>query len=390
MEFIDLGAQYRRLETPIRARMDAVLAHGHYIMGPEVRELEERLAAFVGTRHCLSCASGSDALLMALMAWGIGPGDAVFVPSFTFFATAEMPALLGATPIFVDIDPVTFNMDTQALARAVAAVRAQDAVLHPLPFAALGDVPLRPRCVIPVDLFGQAAAYETLLPLAVQEGLLVLEDGAQAFGGQWGAKRVCGLGCHAGATSFFPAKPLGCYGDGGAVFTDDDGLAQELLSIRAHGKGAQKYDNRRIGINGRLDTLQAAVLLPKLDIFAEELTRRQQVAQWYAQGLADAKGVTPPQVLADRRSAYAQYTVRVGGGRRDALSAALKARGIPSNIYYPKPLHMQGAFADMGWREEHMPVAARCAHEVLSLPFHPYMDEQAVRAVCAAIVECCN
>lgn len=390
MEFIDLKAQYARIESAVRARVDAVLAHGHYIMGPEVRELEERLADFAGARHCISCASGSDALLMPLMAWNAGPGDAVFVPSFSFFATAEMPALLGCTPIFVDIDPLTFNIDAAALALAVKAVRTQDASLYPLPPAALQDKALRPLCVIPVDIFGQAAAYEVLLPLCAAEGLLVLEDAAQAFGGTWGEKKTCGLGCAVAATSFFPAKPLGCYGDGGALFTDDDALAVELTSIRIHGKGADKYDNRRVGINGRLDTLQAAVLLPKLDIFADECQRRQQVASWYAAGLAGLEGlagIATPVVAKDRSSVFAQYTLRITEGRRDGLAEHLRGRGIPTNIYYPKPLHVQGAFAALGYAEEDMPVAARCCREVLSLPFHPYMDEATVAAVCAAVRE---
>lgn len=385
MDFIDLKTQYRRLQPAVSARMSAVLEHGLYIMGPEVRELEEKLADFTSSAHCVSCASGSDALLMVLMAWGAGPGDAVFVPAFSFFATAEMPALLGATPIFVDIEPETFNMDTACLARAINAVRTQDTSLHPLPPQALGPVPLHPRCIIPVDLFGQAASYETLLPLASAEGLPVLEDGAQSFGGLWQGRRVCGLGCTAAGTSFFPAKPLGCYGDGGAIFTDDVTLAEELRSIRIHGKGADKYDNRRIGINGRLDTLQAAVLLAKLDIFEDELLHRQRVADMYAERLDSLPGIVIPCVSPDRRSVFGQYTVRVKNGRRDAVAAKMKTLGVPTNIYYPKPLHTQGAFSKMEIRTEDMPVAAQCCREVLSLPFHPYMDKAAVDAVCSAL-----
>lgn len=387
MEFIDLKAQQTRLAPQLRARLDAVLTHGRFIMGPEVKELEERLSAFVASRHCISCSSGSDALLMTLMAWDIGPGDAVFVPAFTFFATAEMPALLGATPVFVDIDSRTFNMDLQALGKAIAAVRTQDASLYPLPREAL-DRPLRPRCVIPVDLFGQAADYEELLPLAAREGLTVLEDAAQAFGAVSRGKRTCGLGCDVSATSFFPAKPLGCYGDGGAIFTDDDALAAELVSIRIHGKGKDKYDNRRIGINGRIDTLQAAVLLAKLDIFEDELARRRQAAAWYAERLYGISGVTPPFVSPDNTSVFAQYTVRISGGRRDAVADGLRSRGIPTNIYYPKPLHIQSAFSQLGYRAEDMPTAARCSAEVLSLPFHPYLEERLVDDVCAALRAC--
>ena len=385
MEFIDLKAQQRRLGQSVQARINAVLEHGHYILGPEVQELEQKLAAFTGSRHCITCASGTDALLMPLMAWDVGPGDAVFVPAFSFFATAEMPALLGATPIFVDINVHDFNMDPDSLARAVRAVREQNTALHPLPPQALGAHALRPRCVVPVDLFGQAADYGKLLPLAAAEGLLVLEDGAQSFGGQWQGKPVCGLGCTASATSFFPAKPLGCYGDGGAIFTDDDGLKAELLSIRVHGKGKDKYDNRRIGINGRLDTLQAAVLLPKLEIFSEELDSRQRVARWYGQRLAAVPALTPPVVCDGRRSCFGQYTVRVPAERREAVAAALRAESIPTNIYYPSPLHVQGAFASMGLPLEALPVAAQCAREVLSLPFHPYMAEGDVEKVCTAL-----
>lgn len=387
MEFIDLKAQQARLEARLRERLEAVLAHGRFIMGPEVRELEERLSDFVNSRHCISCSSGSDALLMALMAWNVGPGDAVFVPAFTFFATAEMAALLGATPVFVDIDPRTFNMDPQALGRAIAAVRTQDASLYPLPQAAL-ERPLRPRCVIPVDLFGQAADYENLLPLAAREGVTVLEDGAQAFGAVSQGKKVCGLGCPISTTSFFPAKPLGCYGDGGAVFTDDDALAAELASIRIHGKGEHKYDNRRIGINGRMDTFQASVLLAKLEIFEDELARRCRAAVWYAERLSSISGVTPPFVSPGATSVFAQYTVRISDGRRDAVAAGLHAREIPTNIYYPKPLHIQGAFSHLGYQAEDMPIAARCSTEVLSLPFHPYLEERVVDEVCTALKAC--
>ena len=389
MEFIDLKSQYQRLHKDMDARINAVLQHGHYILGPEVGELEERLAKIVSTKHCISCASGSDALLMALMALGAGPGDAVFVPAFSFFATAEMPALLGATPIFVDIDPEDFNMDAASLERAVRAVRTQDASLHPLPPEAVQNAPLRPRCSIPVDLFGQAADYDRLLAVAKAENLPVLEDAAQALGGTLNGKAVCGLGCDVAATSFFPAKPLGCYGDGGALFTDDDNLAAEMLSVRVHGKGTDKYDNRRIGINGRLDTLQAAILLSKLDIFPDELERRQQVAAWYGQRLGGLPGIAVPVIRPGRRSTYAQYTLRIAGGRRAAVMAGLRAAGIPANIYYERPLHVQGAFVQMRLTLEDLPVAAACSREVLSLPFHPYMNEKDVDSVCTAIARCC-
>ena len=289
MQFIDLAKQQSHIRGAIDARIKAVLDHGNYIMGPEVRELEALFCSFTGAKHCITCSSGTDALLMPLMAWGIKQGDAVFVPPFTFFATAEEPALLGATPIFVDVDPVTFNMRPDLLEKAIEAVQKGDPSIYPLPRAAC-ERKLTPRAVIPVDLFGQAADYQAILAIAKAHGLKVIEDAAQSFGGSRHGKMNCALGCHAAATSFFPAKPLGCYGDGGAVFTDDDELAELLKSIRVHGKGEDKYDNVRLGLNGRIDTLQAAILLAKMEIFPQEIESRQQVAAWYAQHLAGIDG----------------------------------------------------------------------------------------------------
>lgn len=386
MQFIDLAAQQARIRSRIEARITAVLDHGKYIMGPEVAELEAALCAFTGARHCITCASGTDALLMPLMAWGIGPGDAVFVPPFTFFATAEEPALLGATPIFVDIDPQTFNMRPDLLARAVEAVLRQDAGIYPLPEAARTRK-LTPRAVIPVDLFGQAPPYAELLHVAREHDLLVLEDAAQSFGGTHHGQRHCALGCHAAATSFFPAKPLGCYGDGGAVFTDDDDLAALLRSIRVHGKGSDKYDNVRLGLNGRLDTLQAAILLAKLEIFPEELTARQQVAQCYARHLSGIKGLTPPHVAEGNRSAWAQFCVLLPEGSRPAVMEHLKAQGIPTNIYYPKPQHCLGVFAGLGYAADDMPAALQASRNILALPFHPYMTEEDVTRVATTLGE---
>jgi dTDP-4-amino-4,6-dideoxygalactose transaminase len=335
----------------------------------------------------VSCGSGTDALLMVLLAWGIGPGDAVFVPPFSFFATGEAPALLGATPVMTDIDPVTFNMDPETLNRAVEAVRKRDASIHPLPVAAR-ERQLRARAVIPVDLFGQAADYDALLPLAAGHGLLVLEDAAQAFGAEYRGRKSCALGCQAAATSFFPAKPLGGYGDGGAVFTEDDALVEVLRSIRVHGQsGDNKYDNARLGLNGRLDTLQAAVLLAKLEIFSEELTARDKVAGWYAQGLAGLDGVTPPTVREGQVSAWAQYSILLGGGKRDAVAAHLKSRGIPTNIYYPKPMHLLSAFKNLGYAPGDLPVALAASRDILALPFHPYMTETDINSVCQAVEE---
>lgn len=382
MPFIDLAKQQARIREKVDARIAAVLNHGRYIMGPEVAELEERLCSFTGARYCTSCASGSDALLMTLMAWGVGPGDAVFAPPFTFFATAEMPALLGATPVFVDIDPRTFNMRPEALEQAVIAVKKEGR--------------LRPRVAVPVDLFGQPANYDKLLPIASQCNLLLLEDAAQAFGGSRHGRRTCALGCHAAATSFFPAKPLGCYGDGGAIFTDDAELNARLRSIRIHGKGGDKYDNIRLGINGRLDTIQAAVLLAKLDIFTDELTARRRVAAWYAECLAeyaaDVPGLLPPVLEPGNTSAWAQYCILLPEGTRDAVAMRLREMGIPTNIYYPKPLHLLKAFAHLAHEPEDFPEALSASRRILALPCHPYLTQgnvaQVARALAAALKGC--
>lgn len=386
MQFIDLAAQQAHIRSRLDARIKTVLDHGKYIMGPEVAELEELLCTFTGARHCVTCASGTDALLMPLMAWGISKGDAVFVPPFTFFATAEEPALLGATPIFVDVDPVTFNMRPDLLEKAIEAVRTQDSSLYPLPKAAL-EQKLTPRAVIPVDLFGQPAEYETLLAIARQHDLLVLEDAAQGFGGSRHGKKTCALGCHAAATSFFPAKPLGCYGDGGAVFTDDDELAALLRSIRVHGKGGDKYDNVRLGLNGRLDTIQAAILLTKMEIFPAEIDARQRVAGWYATQLRDIPGLVVPSVIEGNVSAWAQYCVMLPDGVRARVMAAMKEKGIPTNIYYPKPQHCLAVFAALGYAPEDMPTALHASQNIMALPFHPYLEEAQVRQVTSALRE---
>ncbi len=383
MEFADLKAQYARLKQPIRERIDAVLEHGRFIMGPEIAELESKLAAYARTRHCVTCASGTDALLMPLMAWNIGPGDAVFVPVFTFFATAETAALLGATPIFVDIKPDTFNIDAAKLEKAVEAVIKQDPSIHPLPKQAL-TARLKPKAVIPVDLFGQAADYQKITAVADKRQLLVLEDAAQAFGGAHHGRKICGLGCRAAATSFFPAKPLGCYGDGGAIFTDDDELADILQSIRVHGKGSHKYDNARIGLNGRLDTLQAAILLPKLDILDDEIAARNSVARRYNDNLKNVK-LTTPTIADGNYSAWAQYSVL--SDRRDRLTAALKDKGIPTNIYYPKPLHAQSAMAYLGYEDAAFPIANAVSQRIFSLPMHPYLSETDIDSITAALAE---
>ena len=355
--FIDVAAQRRRLGRSVDDAIARVLGHCQFILGPEVRTLEAELAAFCGTRHAISCASGTDALILVLMAAGVGPGDAVICPSFTFTATAEVAALVGATPVFADVEEATFNLDPESLRRACATAR---------------KAGLRPKAVIPVDLFGQPADYSRIMPVAEAEDLFVLDDAAQSFGATYHNRRIGAL-APATATSFFPAKPLGCYGDGGAVFTDDDDLAQVMRSVRVHGEGRNKYDCVRIGINGRLDTMQAAVLIEKLKIFPDEIVARAHVARRYSSGLADV--ATVPIVAQGSSSVWAQYTIRLAPGRRDALATALKAQGIPTAIYYPIPLHRQVPYRGFPVAEGGAPVSERLADEVISLPMHAYLDE---------------
>lgn len=381
MQFIDLKTQQQRILPTLNARLQKVLAHGQYILGAENRELEARLAEYVGVKHALACSSGTDALLMALMAYGVGPGDAVFTTPFTFMATAEVISLLGATPVFVDIDPVTFNIDPKKLALAVTAVQKNDSSIHPLPKS---DVPLRARGVIPVDLFGLTADYRPIMHLADRHNLFVLEDAAQGFGARYHGRRAGSLG-HVAATSFFPAKPLGCYGDGGALFTDDDGLAAIMRSLRVHGQGSDRYDNVRIGINGRLDTIQAAVLLCKLDIFDEELAARQRVAARYGLLLAEVPEITIPTVPEGCISAWAQYSLLTD--KREAVLAHLQRRAIPYAVYYPIPLHLQKAYAHLGFQAGSLPHAEKAAGRIFSLPMHPYLEDDAITTIVAAVKE---
>ncbi len=353
--FIDVAAQRRRLGRAIDDAVARVLAHCQFIQGPEVRAFEAEVAAFCGARHAIGCSSGTDALLLVLMAWQIGPGDAVICPTFTFHATAEMVALLGATPVMADVHADTFNLNPESLERAIATAKR------------LG---LRPRAVIPVDLFGLPADHDAIGALAAAHGLLVLDDAAQSFGATYRGRKLGTLAA-ATATSFFPAKPLGCYGDGGAVFTDDDALAARVKSLRVHGEGTDKYDPVRIGITGRLDTIQAAVLIEKLKIFPEEIAERNQVAASYAEGLDDVAIV--PRTGNESTSVWAQYTIRLAPGRRDGLAAALKAEGIPTAIYYVKPLHRQEAYRGFPVADGGLPVSERLAEEVISLPMHAYL-----------------
>jgi dTDP-4-amino-4,6-dideoxygalactose transaminase len=366
--FIDIGAQRRRLGKSIDEAVGRVLAHCQFINGPEVTQLEAELADFSGARHVVTCASGTDALLMVLMAKDVGPGDAVFCPSFTFCATGEAVALTGATPVFVDVDEATFNMDANSLKRGIAAA------------TKLG---LKPRAVIPVDLFGQSADHDAIAVIAEAEGLFVLDDAAQGFGASYQGRRLGTFGL-ATATSFFPAKPLGCFGDGGAIFTDDAELAATLRSIRVHGQGSDKYDNVRLGLTGRLDTMQAAILIEKLKIFEDEIAARNEVAERYARGLGNV--VTVPRLASGCTSVWAQYTIRLPQGTdRDGFAAALKAQGIPTAIYYVKSMHQQTAYKDFPVADGGLPASERLSNDVISLPMHAYLDEPTQERIIRAV-----
>jgi dTDP-4-amino-4,6-dideoxygalactose transaminase len=372
--FIDLGAQRRRLGTSVDEAVARVLTHCQFINGPEVTQLEAALAAFSGAKHVVSCASGTDALLMVLMAMDVGRGDAVLCPSFTFCATGEAVALTGATPVFVDVEEATFNMDVESLKRGIATAR---------------KLGLKPRAVIPVDLFGLSADHDAIGAVAGAEGLFVLDDAAQAFGASYKGRRL-GTSALATATSFFPAKPLGCFGDGGAIFTDDAKLAETLRSVRVHGQGSDKYDNVRLGLTARLDTMQAAILIEKLKIFEDEIAARNRVAERYARGLGNV--VTVPHVTGGCISVWAQYTIRLPHGvDRDTFAATLKAQGVPTAIYYPKSMHQQTAYLDFPVAEGGLGTCEKLSADVISLPMHAYLDEptqerviQAVRSALAA------
>lgn len=365
MQFIDLKAQQARIRGEIDAAISRVLDSGQYVLGPEVADFEQRLADYVGCRHVIGCSSGTDALLVPLMALGVGRGDAVFTTPFTFFATCEVIALAGAVPVFVDVDYDTFNIDPDALETAVARVRA--------------DGKLTPRAVIPVDLFGLPANYARISEIASANDLCVLQDAAQAFGARYDDRRAPTHG-DVGATSFFPAKPLGAYGDGGAIFTDDAGLAEVMRSVLVHGQGSDKYNNVRLGLNARLDALQAAILKPKLKIYDEEIELRQAVAGRYSEAIRSASGgefeIAAPVVPGGSLSVWAQYTLRTP--RRDALQKTLARAEIPTAIYYAKPMHLLDAMAYLGHSPGDFPVAERLAVEVLSVPMHPYLaaDDQ--------------
>jgi dTDP-4-amino-4,6-dideoxygalactose transaminase len=368
MQFIDLVAQQTRLREGIDQAIARVLDHGRYIMGPEIAELEAALGEFCGTAHVVSCASGTDALVMALMVHGVGPGDAVFLPTFTFASTAEAVALLGATPVFVDVDAETFNLDVAKLAQAVASVPSG----------------LRPVGVIAVDLFGLPADYVAIDRVVGPLGMWVIADAAQSFGASRNGASVGSMASMT-TTSFFPAKPLGCYGDGGAIIATDPAMVDVLKSIRVHGSGTEKYDNVRIGINGRLDTIQAAILLQKLSVFADEIQARQAVADRYADGLAEV--VVVPTTPVGARSTWAQYTIQVDD--RAGVIAALQADGVPTAVYYPRPLHQQTAYQGFPVGDGGVEVSEALAASVLSLPMHPYLQtgdqDQVIEAVRKAV-----
>jgi UDP-2-acetamido-2-deoxy-ribo-hexuluronate aminotransferase len=355
--FVDLAAQQDRLRLDIEAGIARVLAHGQYILGPEVAELEEKLAAYTGAAHCISCANGTDALQVALMALGVGPGDEVITPAFSYIATAEAAALLGARPVYVDIDPVTYNVDPEGIARAISPGT---------------------KAIIPVSLYGQPADFDAINAVAGAHGIPVIEDGAQSFGASYKGRKSGNL-TTIGCTSFFPSKPLGCYGDGGAIFTSDPDLAQAIRQIARHGQ-TRRYHHARVGVNSRLDTLQAAILLPKLAILDDEIRVRQAVADDFSARLSSA-GVVTPTIAANRSSAWAQYTIRVPN--REAVQARLKAQGVPSAVHYPLPLNRQPAVADDA---ANLPHGEKAAIEVMSLPMHPYLSAEQRSAIADALL----
>jgi dTDP-4-amino-4,6-dideoxygalactose transaminase len=371
IEFVDLKAQQNRIRAAIDSAIARVLDHGQYIMGPEVYEFERSLASLAGVSHAISCASGTDALLIAMMAKGIGPGDAVLCPDFTYTATPETIALIGATPIFVEVGLDSFNIEPAGIEAGIAT-----AARHGL----------RPKAIIAVDLFGRPADYDAIRTLAARHHLFLLADAAQSFGATYNGRAVGSL-ADVTATSFFPAKPLGCYGDGGAILTDDDELAEIMKSIRLHGRGDDKYDIVRIGVNGRLDTIQAAILIQKLTVFADEIERRDEVASHYSAGLRDQVAV--PKMPDGYRSVWAQYTIRLPSGDRNRVMKALLSQGIPAHVYYPRPVHEQTAYRAYPIAGNGTPNATRLPREVLSLPMHPYLDriiqDRVIEAVRAAL-----
>lgn len=357
MQFIDLKAQQKRIRDKIELNINKVLDHGRYIMGPEITELEKKLADYVGVSHAVGVGSGTDALLMGLMAYDTGPGDAIFTSPFTFIATAEVVQLLGATPVFVDIQEDTYNIDPEKLQKEILRIKSEGK--------------LKLKGIIPVDLFGQCADYDEINQIAKEHGMFVLEDAAQSFGATYKNRKACSL-TETAATSFFPAKPLGAYGDGGMVFTQKEEIYEKLLSIRIHGQGTNKYDNVRVGINGRIDTIQSAILLAKMDIFQEEVELRQKAATYYSEKLKGVVGT--PFIKKDNVSAWAQYSIL--HPNREQMLEKLKAAAIPFAIYYPIPLHLQAAFSQLGYQRGDFKISERIADQIFSIPMHPYLTPE--------------
>ncbi len=385
LPLIDLKKQYECIDSRIKEAVIRVLDSGQYVMGPEVLALEERMASYVGVKHCVTCASGTDALYMSLLAKNVGPGDLIITTPFTFFATAEVIALSGAIPIFVDVDKESFNISVDSIKLAIKAIKANDSSIYPLPNEAL-RAEGRLKGIIAVDLFGLPAEYDEINEIAEQEGLFVIEDAAQSFGANLGSKKAGAL-AEIGCTSFFPAKPLGGYGDGGAIFCDDDELAEVLRSIRVHGQGTNKYENVRLGVTGRLDAIQAVILDIKLDIFDDELMNRQRVAQRYSEGLAECK-FTVQKVPANSGSAWAQYTILVEDEdvRQKCIDALTDAQ-IGNSIYYPIALHDQKAFKYLDYKSSDFPNSIFLSNRVFSVPMHPYLEDSEVAQVCRVLQE---
>lgn len=372
MEYIDLKAQYKKLKDKIDNNIQKVISNTDFISGPEVKELEEKLAEYVGRKYCVTCANGTDALTIAMRVLNVEPNDAIFVPSFTFYSTSEVVSLEGATPIFVDVDERTFNMDSAKLEKAIKQV--------------LEEGKLNPKAIIPVDLFGQVANFTEILKIAEKYNLKVVEDGAQGFGGSINGKMACSFG-NISTTSFFPAKPLGCYGDGGAIFTDDEEMYKLMLSLRVHGKGSFKYENVRVGYNSRLDTIQAAILLPKLEAFIEyELDNRNKFAKMYTEKLKDV--AKTPVVPEGYVSSWAQFTLILDSEEeRNELQAKLKESGIPTMVYYPIPLHKQIVYEGYNFNLDDLKVSEELCKKVLSIPMHPYMSEEQVDMISKKIID---
>ncbi len=394
MQFIDLKAQQARIKQSVDTRIAKVLEHGQYIMGPEVKELESQLAAFVGAKHCIGCASGTNALELILSAWNIGHGDAVFTTPLSFIATAEVIAKTGAVPIFIDIDPHTWNIDSTKLEDAILAVQNNDSSKHPLP-SICKTTSLKARAIVAVDIFGNPADYENILRIAQKYNIYVLEDGAQGFGSTYQGENLCNCGCHASTTSFFPAKPLGCYGDGGAVFTNDAELAHIVDSLRYHGRidAQNKNENIRLGYNGRLDTIQAAILLAKMEIFAEEVTLREKVGAYYSDYLLKhANGsIIPQKVTNNATSNWAQYSVLLSKDvKRPEVIQKLKAANIPTAINYPLGMHTQKCFAYLGYDSQDFPVVQNLCKYILSIPMHPYLTEADQNFVLDELIKACQ